>query len=393
MKVALVLDSFVPGRGGVEQWAVQLTDHLTRRGHRVHVVTFAATLDVASWVARPERLVVHRVPCRTSNRVARAAALADVVRRLDVDVVHDLGAGWQCDVLQPHGGARRASFEQNLLLLPWWLRPLKRLAARFLPRYRQFERLSQRQYGGDSLVLALSKMVQRDLVRWYDVPPERIRLVYNGVDVTRFRPELRGTLGKETRRRLGVRPDETVFLLVAHNFRLKGVPTALQAARRLPKTERWRVVVVGGRRLSGWRRRAARWGLADRVLFVGATTDVRPYYAAADVFVHPTFYDPCSLVVLEALASGLPVVTTRFNGASELLTPGREGLVLSDPRDVPALTEALRSLAEPSRRRGAAVAARELAELHPFEKNVDQIGEVYDEVRVERRRRQVGRAA
>ncbi|MCH8992530.1 MAG: glycosyltransferase family 4 protein, partial [Acidobacteria bacterium] len=110
-----------------------------------------------------------------------------------------------------------------------------------------------------------------------------------------------------------------------------------------------------------------------------------PYYAAADIYVHPTYYDPCSLVVLEALASGLPVVTSRFNGAGELLTPGVEGDLIDDPGDAQALCRCLEPMLETPRRRMMGAAARKLALAHTFERNCDEIVAMYEEIVAQRR--------
>ena len=116
------------------------------------------------------------------------------------------------------------------------------------------------------------------------------------------------------------------------------------------------------------------------VTLVGPVDDPAPYYAAADAFVLPTFYDPCSLSVLEAAASGLPSVTSRFNGAAELLSEGVEGFVLADPADDCALADRLRPLMEPSQRQQMGEAARRLALRYTLDRNCDELMAVYREV-------------
>jgi UDP-glucose:(heptosyl)LPS alpha-1,3-glucosyltransferase len=119
--------------------------------------------------------------------------------------------------------------------------------------------------------------------------------------------------------------------------------------------------------------------LADRVTFVGTVADLVPYYAAADAYVHPTYYDPCSLVLLEAAASGLPIVTTRrHNGAAELFREGHEILTISDPSNGEALYEQIDALFNAGLRTNLGAAAREVAMRHPFERNVLEILQLYD---------------
>jgi UDP-glucose:(heptosyl)LPS alpha-1,3-glucosyltransferase len=316
-----------------------------------------------------------------SRRLGFAAAAEHVLRQLDVDVVHDMGHGWYGNVFMPHGGTRGGSFRQNLALWPRGLHWAKKAAATLLPRYRTFRQRERRQYvpDGSRLFVALSNMVRRDMVRYHSLPAELIRVVYNGVDVERFSPARRQLQRERVRGELGV-VREVVFLLVAHNFKLKGVGPAIAATAQLAGGRRdVRLVIVGNDRSARYERLAGRLGCADAVNFVGRARDSAPFYAAADVYVHPTYYDPCSLVVLEALASGLPVITSMHNGAGELLTPGLEGFLLDDPADVTGLADRMRQMMDGDFRAACGRRARELAEQHDLERNYREIVAVYEE--------------
>jgi UDP-glucose:(heptosyl)LPS alpha-1,3-glucosyltransferase len=171
---------------------------------------------------------------------------------------------------------------------------------------------------------------------------------------------------------------EILFLFVAHNFRLKGLYPVLDALRILVAAARpVHLAVVGGGPVKSFQQTAARLGVSERVTFCGVVDDTAPYYAAADAFVHPTFYDPCSLVTLEAWASGLPIITSRFNGAAELMTPGREGFVIDDPWDARQLANKIELLLDETLRAQMAEAGRRLALEHPSEKNFKAIEEIY----------------
>lgn len=382
MRIGLVIEHFDPRRGGVEQWTAQFAARLMERGHEVHVVarSFAQSVTATQIVPHP----VVDAP----SRIDFAQAAQDILESLDLDVVHDTGYGWHCDVFQPHGGSRCAVAEQNLLLLPKWMRRLKKAISGLLPRYRQFDALTARQFADDGrTVLALSRRVAADFTRFHSIPVERTRLVYNGVDTQRFHPNRRREFRGVVRDRLGIGRDELVFLIVAHNFKLKGVPTLLAALddwRR--RGLRARLLVVGGKHSRRYRWWTWFKGLAPLVTFTGAVDDPVPYYAASDVYVQPTFYDPCSLVVLEALGCGLPVITTRLNGAGELVTEGKEGYLLSDPADAQELLSRMEMFFDTDLRRRMGTAARALAEKHSFERNVRQVLAIYEEVLAERRR-------
>lgn len=373
MRVGLVLDHYDPRRGGVEQWTSQFCDYLLARGDDVHIVASGFADDLT------QRITRHHVP-PAQSRLAWAAAAEARLRELTFDIVHDMGAGWYCDVLQPHGGCRAAWFEQSLKMLPPWQRSAKRLAAQYLPRYRGFSELSRRQAAGQHLVLALSQMTRRDLAARDGVPQDRLRLVYNGVDLQRFSPEYRDQHRERMRRQLGL-SDQTLFLIVAHNLKLKGLPTLLKAMSKLMATQaNAHLLVVGNRHTAAFRREAQRLRITPHVTFLGPVDDPTACYSAADVYVQPTCYDCCSLVVLEALASGLPVITTSYNGAGELLTEGRHGYVLEDPFDPAALANSMTKLLDAVVRSGMGINARALAEQHSFERNAREIRDIYDEV-------------
>ncbi len=376
MRIGLVLEQFDPARGGREQWTWAFTQRLLELGHEVHVVARSCSAK-----ARQLPIAYHPVQCDPSP-VVFAGAVRAVLEPLALDIVHDMGMGWYCDVFHPHGGSMAASAERKLLFLPRWLRGAKRMANRLLPRHRTFRDLMAKQYADHGqIVLALSRASAADFQRFHGVDPRRIRIVYNGVDSERFSPETCAPHRTPARRRLGLHPDTVAALIVAHNFRLKGVATLLNAMRRLGgASSDLRLVIVGGKHIDSWQRQVARLGLSERIHFAGRVDDPLPYYAAADFYVHPTYYDPCSLVVLEAAACGLPLITSRYNGASEMFTAGDDVLLVDDPADDKELATAMRALLDDGARRRLGAAARRTILQHSFQSNVDHILEIYREI-------------
>ena len=169
------------------------------------------------------------------------------------------------------------------------------------------------------------------------------------------------------------------------NYRLKGLAQLIRAAATVPRGERFRLAVVGHPKFARYERLARRLGVADRFRFLGFRADPKDAYFAADFLVHPTFYDPCSLVALEALACGLPVITTRYNGASELLTVPDNGLVVDDPHDAAAWAAAIARMLDPAYRRSASQSAREAAGRWTFEHHYRALLAVFAEVRAAKR--------
>ena len=381
MKIGLVIGRLDPLRGGAERSTIQFADGLIERGHEVHVVA-------RSFGDHTRHMPIIRHQEDVNSRLGFARAAEARCRSLGLDIVHDMGAGWYCDVFQPRAGSVFAVKQLKLRLLPHWMRPLKQGFDRLTPRYGNLQSLMAGQCVDDGRILiAMSQMVADHFRELHGVSPERTRVIYNGVDPQQFSPELRTIHRQAIRRRLGIDNDTLMLLIVAHNFALKGVPTLIRAMERLIACRRpVHLVVVGGKRSGRCVRRARRLKLARSVTFTGSIEDTVPLYAAADVYVHPTLYDTCSRVVLEALASGLPVVTSRFDGAGELLTQGVDGFAMADPTDVDELLGYVEVLLDASVRERMGRAARQLALKHTFAQTIDKIVSVYGELMLSRRR-------
>jgi UDP-glucose:(heptosyl)LPS alpha-1,3-glucosyltransferase len=237
-------------------------------------------------------------------------------------------------------------------------------------------------YAKAKKVIAISEMVHRDIVDYYGIPEDRMVVIYNGVDTERFHPRNR-RYREEIRNHYGLSSKDVLLLFVSHNFRLKGLRYLIQA---LPLAQErngsMKLLVVGRDRAEPYRRLAKKVGCADDVLFAGGVRNLERYYASADMLVHPTFYDPCSLVVLEALASGLPVITTRYNGAGGIISEGKEGFVLDDPRDIQVLAERILSLSQPGTLKKASKAARRLAQRYSHQRCYEEMLKTSQELKV-----------
>lgn len=188
-----------------------------------------------------------------------------------------------------------------------------------------------------------------DLARLYGVPRDIIHVVPNGFDGSEFNPQRRGREREEMRRFIGAEQEDVVVLMISNEWHRKGLGVLLEAVAGL-KDQRVRVELVGIQPPDDYFPLAARLGLAGWVRWHGASADVARFHAAADVFALPTTYEPFGLVIIEAMASGLPVVTSRLAGASAAIEHGSNGLLLENPRDVAELREELASLLDPAER-------------------------------------------
>lgn len=362
MKVALGIRELLPEKGGAERYCFDLVKFLAQKGVEVHVFTSAYTeLDT--------RITIHLVPVVPLWKWVRCLTFAINCRRMmrkeRFDCIMGIGDTLDADLLQPHGGVHWRWFWRGLegyrKPFPWAFKLLGRALST-----KQWVKgwIEDYPYARAKKVVAISEMVRRDIIDYYGISEEQVVTIYNGVDTERFHPRNK-EYRDEVRRRYGIENSALLLLFVSHNFRLKGLRYLIEALPLIKMTRAGvRLMVIGRDRAAPYLRLAKSVECADDVIFVGAVQRLERFYAAADIMVHPTFYDPCSLAVLEALASGLPVITTIYNGAGWIITEGKEGYVLQDPRDVAGMAQKILFLADRSRLEAAAASARILAERH-----------------------------
>jgi len=370
VKIALVLEHFDPARGGLENWTWQLARSLRARGHEIHVLA----LDFHTQ-ASDDGIIPHRIE-PVPSRLDRAEAVARLLASMRMDVVHDIGLGWAADIFQPQAGSTKALWQHNLMRIPKW----RQIRFWREKRYRELAEIERRQHASTAVVVAVSRMLAKQFETLHRLPADRLRVIYNGVDVDRFSPARREDLRAETRQKLRIAEDEILFLMLAHNLLLKNAEASIRAIAQLRHAgKRVRLVIGGGHKPARFRKLARKLDIASAVTFMPLVDPV-PYYAAADVFVHPTWYDPCSLVTLEASSSGLPVITTRFNGAAELMKSGREGFVLEDPADASALAGRMSELLNAPTRNAMGAAGRTMAIKNTFDNQMDNLVALYKQI-------------
>lgn len=374
--MALVILHADPSRGGAERYTVDLAHALAERGHRVSMLA-------TSFAGLDER--AHQVPLggRAATRLGRYLrfldSLAAHLGQHHYDVVHAMLPVRRCDVYHPHAGIAAEAVARGHLKHAGAVRQaVARAANRLNLKRRRFAAVERELLTGPvpPVVLCLSEYIKRSVRAWYDLPEDRLATLFNATDLAKFDPAARPDAGREVRRRLGLGEDRVVGLMIAQDFERKGLREAIAAAARVVDG-RFALVVVGKQDPAPYRRVAERLGTAGRVVFAGATTDPYAFYRAADFFVLPTRHDPCSLVVLEALAMGLPVVSTVFNGACEIMTDGVHGFVLPDPADVGTLARSMRELLDPGRREAMAAACLALRPRLAYGRHVDELLRVY----------------
>jgi UDP-glucose:(heptosyl)LPS alpha-1,3-glucosyltransferase len=380
MDIAFCYESVLPTRGGCETYIAGLARRLVADGHDVHL--YACRWDDA---ALPEKIHYHPVRIPACPRFVRPWKFAAACSRALARSNHQVSIGFDkilgLDIVYPQGGLYVASARHNLLK---YKNPLTRGLVRFSKcfdlAHRSFLAIERRQYLGPNppLVIAISEMVRNHFQEYLRFSAADLRLVRLAPDPERLDECDRPRRRLEWRQTWDIAPDTTVALFVGLNYRLKGLEPLLHAVKRLPDRP-FCLLVAGHSRTAEFEKLARRLGVEHRVRFIGYCKDMRNGYFASDLLVHPTFYDPCSHVVLEAMTCGLPVITSRYNGASELLHPPREGFVIADPHDHEQLAWCLAQLLDPARRAACGQAARKTAAQWTFEHHYRQMLSVFAE--------------
>lgn len=372
MKVALVRYRYSP-HGGAERYMDTLSAALSDAGAEVHIL--CATWDGSS----AAKVGVERISVPGKPVPLRLLLFARAVRKWAAN-----HPDWLLFSLERIPGAEvyRAGdgVHAEWLLRKRSLRPGTWMFDYLRPLNLAYLHLERAMFGSPALrlVIANSNRGREEIVRRFGLPAEKIRVVHNGIDTARFPPDRKTDARVRFRERFGIPDPETVFLFVGSGFARKGVRTIARAARLLVEQGRdpFRAVIVGKGDPSAYVRSAG--PASGRLLFTGAVAGADDLFLGADAFLFPTVYEPFSNACLEAMAAGLPVVTTTVNGASEVLREGESGFLLDDPLDAAALADRMEKLRSPALRQRMGEQARRIAEAYTVERNTRETLEALD---------------
>jgi UDP-glucose:(heptosyl)LPS alpha-1,3-glucosyltransferase len=342
----LSIEHFAKYKGGAESYAVSLASTLARNGWAIHLFGL-------SWDGEPPAASFHKISLPRFlpswvKMILFALQHRSMVRGKGFDVVLGFGNTIYMNVYQSHGGVHRFSTskkvysEGNSLL-----RLLKRMliVLSLKDKVRQWIESTPFRIEPRPRIIAISEMVRDDMVSFYEIDKDAIELVYNGIDTERYNIGLRERLRGPLRESLGLKEGDIAFIFVSYDLRKKGIAPLIHATAQLKrfKAGGFKLLVVGESPSPALSRRITGLGLDETVIFAGPTQSPEEYYANCDVLVLPTFYDACSLVVMEAMACGLPAITTTANGASGIITHGKDGYIISHPPDFNELADAMKA--------------------------------------------------
>jgi len=392
-KVAIIIERADVRLGGAERSVFELADALSKLELDVDILAATAASGTEN-----VRVLCHNVGGKRTSYRTFERILKNHLEQNQYDIVHSVLPFDFADVYQPRGGAYAEAIQRNAASYQnKFIGLCKTLTAfanfRRSSLLRAEKKLCKNPNG--PIVAALSDYVARQFRRHYGLDDRRIAVIPNGVRTDRqIDTEQTAKLKSDILRQLAIaRSDNPVFFLfVANNFRLKGLKPLLAAFHAVVTADADSpayLVVAGNGSTRTYKRMAAKLNILNRIVFMGTCRNVDDVLAATSVAVLPTYYDPSSRFILEALSAHKPVITTRFNGATDLFSHGRHAIVIDSPENIQALASAIEHFTNTAniQHASAAIAEDKLEEKVSIKRVADQLMSLYMSILSRRRQK------
>ncbi|QBR49874.1 glycosyltransferase family 4 protein [Erwinia sp. QL-Z3] len=330
VRLAIVRQKYRPD-GGAERFISRALEALDDDSLELNIIT-------RSWQGEPKpEWHLHICNPKKWGRISRERGFAVAARacwqqeKFDIVQSHERIAG--CDIFRAGDGVHRVWLEQRARVVS----PVQRLLTQVSRYHRYVMTAEEEMFRSPALkkIICNSLMVKNDIMRCFQVPEEKFAVIYNAIDSTRFMPAT-AEQRQQSREQLNLPDNAKVFIYVGSGFERKGLKASISA---LAATDAHLLVVGQDKQQSRYENLARSLGCEKRIHFLGVQNNVIPFYHAADSLILPTLYDPFPNVILEAMACGLPVITSFTCGGAEFIIDGKQGFVC-DALDVPALTAA-----------------------------------------------------
>jgi len=365
--IAFVRRGYSP-TGGAERYLKRLARGVIEAGHEIQLIASNDWPEDQWPFGLIRRLSAESV-------IGFADELEQIRPQLHCDALFSLERVWSCDIYRAGDGVHRAWLERRRKFEI----PLKQFVRAANRKHRDLLQLEESLFAHRKAgrVIVASEMVRHEILDFYGYPADKIEITRNGVPIDKFRfdPELRET----AREHLKLKPDQIALLFAGSGWERKGLLFAIQAMA-LCKNRKMRLLVAGRGNEGLYKTTRLRFWRKEPVQFLGEVADLVHVYAAADIFILPTIYDPFSNACLEALACGLPIITTRANGFSEIIEDTVHGSIVDHAGNLIGLRDAIRFWSDPSRRAAARSANIERASQFDISKNVQQTLEILTRV-------------
>ncbi len=384
MKIALIRKAF-RFHGGAERFAQRFLQELQNQGHELHLFAHRWSLPGAERRGVRSTLpkgafTFHPVPVLKGLSVLQvlsfALTSAWMIRRQSFDLVFSFERTLIQDIYRAGDGCHRQWLLQRQRYFP----SSQTWGDRWNPLHRTILSLERHIYrpSGNCLIITNSQRGKQEIIHHYATPAERIVVIYNGVDLEEFHPRHRIRWRRLSRQKRGIPEEVGVLLFVGSGFQRKGLRYLLSALKYVEQELSRPLIlfVVGKGESRAYQRQIEQEQLRSQVVFLGVQSEMQELYAVADLFVLPTLYDPFSNATLEAMASGLPIITSAMNGVSEILEEWQARLVLKNPSAVEDLAARIVSVFPERQMVGEAL--RTFAERYPLQACVEKTLQVWE---------------
>ncbi|RJP24135.1 MAG: glycosyltransferase family 1 protein [Candidatus Omnitrophota bacterium] len=376
MKVALIVKHFSLSKGGHERYAVNLSRALAERGIDVHVFANqwehhgmeSITFQKVPMIKKPSWLRVLSFAYNVQKTLAK--------RKNEYDITFALTFVYPQDLYRMSDGIYRHWMQIRYSnTISRWFHCLLLRKVHLVNLHLEKQIFTP---GNKCRIIANSKLSRIHAIQYYGFPEEQIDVIYNGVDHQTFNPQNASFRRDTIRNNFHIPNRAPVVLYVSHNWKRKGLSTLLRALAKASDCDTPPHLLIMGRgEPKPYKKLCKKLGIAEQAHFIGPTGQVEPYYGASDLLILPTQYDSFSNVCLEAMACGLPVITTASNGASELIRDGVNGFVQQNANDEAELYQLLKQCRDQPALQAMGKAAWETAQPFTLERNMDETLRVF----------------
>ena len=385
MKVAIVIEQLDLEKGGQERSTYEFAERLAEKGINPTILTSSSSKIPDNHQCE---IIDFEIKVRSNFRRFKKfhRQAVQYIQNHSFDIVHSITPITLADIYQPRGGLIDETRRQNIMRRKGMSKILKMcfsLNAR-QRAVRKKERYLARKT--NCKFLAVSDYVRRQFAEHLDLTGERSEVIFNAVNIERLNSTPDNNQREHTREVLKIKPEQLVGVFVANNFGLKGLGSIIETSRILKNSDpellnKFKFLIAGTDKVRKWFNKVQKYSLQDSILFTGPVQNVTKLYGISDFLIHPTWYDPCSRVVLEAIACKLPVITSRYNGASELIRQANCGYIIRDPSDCSELKEYLSGMRNDEVRKKFSENMISMKEQISMNRLVIQMIESYNSVR------------
>ncbi len=378
MKIA-ICHTQLSSVGGSERYIWFLLNRLLGDGHEIHYYC-ARQRDP---LEHP-RLHLHHVARARGVRSLKVMSFAhNSARQLSgdgpFDVIHGFSKTWFQDVYTDGSGLQ--SVYRDYLARD--VGPCRRLMRRHAPYQHAVDLCERRRFkrGNFVKILTMSRFVKEQIQEAYGLDDSEVEVLYNGIDCGQFTPQGRAEERGCVRREISIPPEAFVVLFIGSDYARKNLALMLRALALLGGTPDTHLMICGrDNHEAAFRRRAEERNLGSRCHFLGMQKDVKRFLSAADLLVLPSYYDVFGMVALEAMACGVPPIVSSAAGASEIISTGEDGAVLTELEDPAQLAGHIRSFQDREHLANASARARQTALEYDWANHMRRLYAVYEHV-------------